>query len=47
MKKRTVQTTVSHPTKNGTVKIKVTPYLADTVNHVTMGETAKINTIFM
>ena len=47
MKKRTVQTTVSHPTKNGMVKIKLTPYLADTVNHVTMDETAKINIIFM
>ena len=48
MKKRTVQTTVSHPTKNEMVKITVVPYLADTVNYVTMDETAKINdTIFI
>ena len=33
---------VNHAMKNKTVEITVTPYLAGTVNHTTMDETAKI-----
>ena len=33
---------INHATKNNTVEITVAPYLAGTVNHAMMDETAKI-----